>query len=73
MSNQATLEDRVTRLEELLSHHEHLLKQLNEVVLELREENARLQSRIPAELSRLESLIGDQGMAPDPNEKPPHY
>jgi uncharacterized coiled-coil protein SlyX len=68
------LETRVTGLEELLTHQQRLLDQLNEVILRQQRELAALGSR----LSRLEAAVdsvadqtAEHRTAED--ERPPHY
>ncbi len=73
MSEEQHLRDRVRQLEELLSHQQHVIQQLNEVVLQLRDDHDRLTSKLGHRLDRLEVQIEDQASSYDPNEKPPHY
>ena len=73
MSEQRSLQDRVMQLELLLSHQEHLLQQLNDVVVQLRAEQDNLKAKFRERMQRLESIIERQAAAPDPDEKPPHY
>ena len=73
MSEPRSLQDRVLQLELLVSHQEHLLQQLNEVVVQLRADTDDLRIRIRDRLQRLESLIERQAATPDPDERPPHY
>ena len=68
-----TLVARVVQLEELVSHQEHLLHQLNTVVSELRTECEGLKDRLGERCDRLESLIENQSEGDLPDEKPPHY
>ena len=67
------LEQRLQKLEEVATHQEHLLQQLNDVVVQLRGEHELLQARFHRQLSRLETLIESQASPLDPNERPPHY
>ena len=68
-----TLVARVIQLEELVSHQEHLLQQLNNVVSELRSECDDLKDMLGERCDRLESLIENQSEGDLPDEKPPHY
>ncbi len=68
-----TLVARVIQLEELVSHQEHLLQQLNNVVSELRSECDDLKDMFGERCDRLESLIENQSEGDSPDEKPPHY
>ena len=69
-----TLEERVTRLEEIHSHHQHLMDQLNEVIVGLRRDLTRLEKRYDEQQSRLKTLMADHSVIEDdPDERPPHY
>lgn len=69
-----TLEERVTRLEEIHTHQQHLIDQLNEVVVGLRLDLTRLEKRYDEQQSRLKTLMADHSVIEDdPNERPPHY
>jgi uncharacterized coiled-coil protein SlyX len=68
-----TLVARVIQLEELVSHQEHLLQQLNNVVSELRSECDGLKDMFGERCDRLESLIDNKSEGDLPDEKPPHY
>ena len=68
------LSDRVLQLEELVSHQEHLVQQVNEVVVQLRAEVARLDLKLTEQQARLTWLAEDpSGDATLGEEKPPHY
>lgn len=68
------LQDRVTQLEELFSHQQHLVQQLNEEVVNLRAVIDRLEYRHGVQEDRLKWLIDNRLTLDDiPNEKPPHY
>lgn len=73
MSDEQRLRDRVIQIEELLSHQEHLIQQLNEVVLQLRRDQDRLRAQFQERIDRLEGQLDSQSSPYDPNEKPPHY
>ena len=63
---------RITDLEERLTHQEHLIDQLNDVVLE----QARQLERLSRELSNYVSAVERLAAAAEgdlPHEKPPHY
>jgi uncharacterized coiled-coil protein SlyX len=68
-----TLVARVIQLEELVSHQEHLLQQLNNVVSELRSECDGLKDMLGERCDRLESRIENQSSGDLSDEKPPHY
>ncbi len=76
MSQVAALQQRVVQLEELFSHHEHHVQQLNGVILELRDELDALRRTYQRQQQQLESLRDQQTSAlpREPGEeKPPHY
>jgi len=63
---------RITDLEERLTHQEHLIDQLNDVVLE----QARQLERLSRELANYVSAVERLSAAAEgdlPHEKPPHY
>lgn len=64
---------RITQLEEVVTHQQKLLHELNEVLITLRCEHERLRDGLQRRLDRLETLLESQSPAPDPLEKPPHY
>lgn len=66
--------DRVTKLEELFTHLQRTLLELNEVVIECHRRTDLLEEK----LSRLASAVAEQVAGPerpfDPEaERPPHY
>ena len=62
------------RVEELLSHQQHLLNELNEVVTSVRQEVDSRDTRIHAIENTVKRLVELQQAAEDlPDEKPPHY
>ena len=68
------LENRVRELEEISSHQEYLLRELNTSVFHLRAELDRLESLYRRQQERLESLSGGQGDDSAPaHDPPPHY
>ena len=74
MSESTKTDQRVTALEELVSHQQHLLEQLNEVVIQLRldfdlqkEKHVRLQGQLNW---ILENHPAGEKVE---EEKPPHY
>ncbi len=76
MSDVDALVNRVVQLEELFSHHQHHVQQLNEVIVQLRGELDSLQIKYANQQSRLESLQESQALAETvdlADEKPPHY
>lgn len=74
MPEESSLQDRVVRLEELFSHHQHTVQQLNDVILRLRDEVESLTRRVDGHESRLQLLSEKQAaLEEQPDEKPPHY
>ena len=65
------LQARIDTLEANAAHQEHMVEELNEVVLAQRTEIERLTRRIDALVSRL-STLEEQAPLPD-NVPPPHY
>lgn len=74
MSESEALQRRIVQLEELFSHHERLVHQLNEAVVQLRKELSRVEAKCAAQEGRIRSLADQQVTERDPlDEKPPHY
>ena len=73
MSDEQRLRKRVIQIEELLSHQEHVIQQLNDVVLQLRAEHDSVTLKLQQRIDRLETQIDTLSSPYDPNEKPPHY
>ena len=74
MSETEPLQRRIVQLEELFSHHEHLVHQLNEAVIQLRSELARVEAKCNEQEGRIRSLAEHQTTAREIlDEKPPHY
>jgi len=76
MSDNDALLRRVIQLEELFSHHQHHVQQLNDVIVALRAEIDALQNKFANQQRRLETLQETQmlGESTDlADEKPPHY
>ena len=70
----ADLEKRVIQLEELYSHQQHLVQQLDEELVKLRSVIEKLEYRHVFQEDRLKWLIDNRLTLDDiPNEKPPHY
>ena len=70
----ADLEKRVIQLEELYSHQQHLVQQLDEELVKLRSVIEKLEYRHVVQEDRLTWLIDNRLTLDDiPNEKPPHY
>ena len=70
----ADLEKRVIQLEELYSHQQHLVQQLDEELVKLRSVIEKLEYRHVVQEDRLKWLIDNRLTLVDiPNEKPPHY
>ncbi len=74
MSDVKQLQDRVTQLEECFAHQEHLVDQLNKVVIELRADIKEMESKNEEQRRHLKALLQHHSIIEeDPNEKPPHY
>ena len=74
MSETEPLQRRIVQLEELFSHQEHLVYQLNEAVVQLRKDLANLEAKCTEQEGRLRSISENQETVRDPlEEKPPHY
>ena len=70
----ADLEKRVIQLEELYSHQQHLVQQLDEELVKLRSVIEKLEYQHVVQEDRLKWLIDNRLTLDDiPNEKPPHY
>ena len=68
------LESRVRVLEEISSHQEYLLRELNTTVFQLRGELDRLEALYRRQQERLERLGGSsQGEDAPAHDPPPHY
>ena len=68
-----TLEDRVLQLEELVSHQERLLEELNGVLIDIRNEHESLRKTVSVQVREIEAKLEGESNSFDPNEKPPHY
>jgi uncharacterized coiled-coil protein SlyX len=74
MSETEPLLRRIVQLEELFSHHEHLVHQLNDAVVQVRKELAIVEAKCREQEGRIRSISEHQETARDPlDEKPPHY
>jgi len=74
MSETEPLLRRIVQLEELFSHNEHLVHQLNDAVVQLRKELATVEAKCREQEGRIRSISEHQETARDPlEEKPPHY
>ncbi|MCA9144837.1 MAG: SlyX family protein [Planctomycetaceae bacterium] len=74
MSETESLQRRIVQLEELFSHHEHHVHQLNDAVVQLRRELAVVEAKCREQEGRIRSLSEHHEAASDPlDEKPPHY
>ncbi len=71
MSELTPLERRVQQLEELVMHQQHLLEQLNEVIVKSRDEWELIQRRHTQRFLEIEMQLA-RGAA-EIIEKPPHY
>ena len=73
MSDLKTLEDRLTRIEELVSHQDYQVQQLNDAVLRMQTDFDGVKARLQEQIEKLESRVDERALTQDPNEKPPHY
>ena len=73
MTEGEALRQRVVQLEELFSHHEQLVQQLNETLVALRADHDRLQAMCVEQGQRLAAMGEPQSTPMGPEEKPPHY
>ena len=74
MSETQLLQGRIVQLEELFSHQEHLVSQLNEAVVQLRKDLSRAEAKCNEQETRIRLLAEQQVTERDPvEEKPPHY
>ena len=64
---------RLTKLEELQTHDQQLLRQLNEVVIDLRAQLDEVQNRCAELARRLEAVGQTPSVIEDRPERPPHY
>lgn len=74
VADQNDLQREVIRLEEVITHQQHLVHELNEVVTTVRggaDETARRQQVIEQTIKRL--VEQQQGATDSPDERPPHY
>ena len=73
-SERSDLEKRVNHLEELFSHQEHLVHQLNDILANLQASFRQLEQRCAVQEDRLRWINENQTAGEDlPHEKPPHY
>ncbi len=74
MSETEPLLRRIVQLEELFSHHEHLVHQLNDAVVQVRKELAIVEAKCREQEGRIRSISEHQETIRGPlDEKPPHY
>ena len=74
MSATEVLQRRVVQLEELFSHQEHTVQQLNDSVIQLRKELDQLEAKCNEQEGRIRSLAEGHEPTGDPlDEQPPHY
>ena len=64
---------RVVRLEELVSHQQHTLEQLDAVAMGLQQQLDQRSREQKTELERLRYQIANRAGDDLPHEKPPHY
>jgi len=74
MTDTSSLEHRLIQLEELVTHQQHVLQQLDEVIVQLRSDADQLTKTILSQQDRIqwlaENATADQT---PPDERPPHY
>jgi len=68
-----SLAERILRLEELVSHQQHLLEQLDTVAANLQQQLDKHRHDYKSELDRLRYQMSNQDGDDLPHEKPPHY
>ena len=73
MSEERSPAERILQLEEIVSHQEHLLRQLNDVVLQMRADHDRLQNQFQRQFEHLSQRMETLSQPDLPDEKPPHY
>lgn len=73
MTELEALQQRVVQLEELFSHNEQLVMELNQTLVALRADHDKLQAMCVEQNQRLAVVAERQAMPMDPDEKPPHY
>ncbi len=68
------LEERVVRLEELVTHGERVTAELNEIIIAQHQKIEAMEAKLARFEYRMSSLSEriDQPQSPE-NEKPPHY
>ena len=74
MPEPTPIQERVTQLEECFSHQEHLVEQLNQVVIQLRADIERMASENEEQKRQVKWLLENHpSTEEEKNEKPPHY
>jgi len=74
MPQAETPETRLNKLEEIFTHHQVMLDELNGVIIELRGQLDRLQAKQQTLENTVQLLVQHQPQSEDPrDEKPPHY
>ena len=67
------LKKRIVQLEELYSHQQHYISQLNDALLNVRKELDQLSQSVSQQRSQIDWLTENQDADGPANEKPPHY
>ena len=66
------IHQRLQYLEEQLAHEQHTVRQLNEIVIQLRGQTEQLAKQLSDQKDKMEVL--EHRLSEDlPHEKPPHY
>ncbi len=71
--SEPSLEQRLVQLEELFTHQQHLVQQLNDVTIRLRTDLDELNTRMSAHEKQINWLNQNSSIVDDHEEKPPHY
>ena len=67
------LKTSMVRLEELYSHQQHYINQLNDALIAVRKEMEQLKRTVSQQKSQIDWLTENQDAIGPANEKPPHY
>lgn len=68
-----TEENRFINLETKISHQEHLLEELNQVIYRQQKQIDQLEKQVALLTQRLQEASEDSRLIGPANEKPPHY
>ena len=70
---QDELQKRIVHLEEIYTHQQQYINQLNDALVEFRREFDQLKRTVELQRSQIEWLTENQSQDGPANEKPPHY